>query len=90
VTEPDSGVGEGVGSVGGGSLFPESRPDIPTDDWDDQDLLTKDEASLRLEHSARLARTELAQLGGSDPVAAAALEDQIRKIELVLKNIRDR
>jgi hypothetical protein len=71
-------------------LFPESRPDVPTDDWDDQDLLTKDEASLRLEHSARLARTELAQLGSSDPVATAALEDQIRKIEAVLKNIRER
>jgi hypothetical protein len=89
VSEPDNVVSE---EVGGGSLFPESRPDIPTDDWDDQDLLTKDEAALRLEHSAKLARAELAAIraaNGSDS-AAAALEDQLRKIEAVLKNIRPR
>jgi hypothetical protein len=82
VSEPDTGDG--------GSLFPDSRPNIPTDDWDDQDLLTRDEAGLRLAQSAQLARSQLAQLDGSDPAAAAALEDQIRKIEVVLENLRRR
>jgi hypothetical protein len=69
-----------------GSLFPENRPDIPADDWDDQDLLTKDEAALRLEHSAALARTELAKT--SDPVAVAELQQQIARIDRALGNIR--
>jgi hypothetical protein len=69
-----------------GSLFPESRPDIPTDDWDDQDLLTKDEAVLRLEHSADLIRGQLAET--SDPAVVAELEEQIARIERVLANIR--
>jgi hypothetical protein len=69
-----------------GSLFPENRPDIPADDWDDQDLLTKDEAALRLEHSAALLRTQLA--GTSDPAVAAELGEQITRIERVLANIR--
>jgi hypothetical protein len=70
------GAGEGL-----------SRPDIPTDDWEDQDLLTKDEASLRLRESAARLRRQLADTDGSDP-AAAALETQIQRIERVLQRLR--
>jgi hypothetical protein len=75
-------------TAGGESLFPEDRPDIPTDDWDDQDLLTKDEASLRLEHSAKLIRAQLEQVRTNDPGAGQALEEQLGRIERVLANIR--
>jgi hypothetical protein len=75
-----------AGDDASGSLFPENRPDIPTDDWDDQDLLTKDEAALRLEHSADLIRGQLAE--ASDPAVVAELEEQIARIERVLANIR--
>ena len=75
-----------AGDDASGSLFPENRPDIPTDDWDDQDLLTKDEAALRLEHSAALLRAQLAET--SDPAAAGELEEQLGRIERVLANIR--
>jgi hypothetical protein len=69
-------------------FYSDSRPAIPTDDWDDQDLLTKDEARLRLEHSAGLLSQQLADAHGSDPAASAALELQVRRIEKVLKNLR--
>jgi hypothetical protein len=66
-----------------------SRPDIPTDDWDDQDLLTKDEAGLRLQHSANLLRRQLAEAAGSsDSAAVADLETQIHRIERVLDRLR--
>jgi hypothetical protein len=66
-------------------LFAPSRPDIPTDDWDDQDLLTKDEARLRLERSAEVLR-QLIERGGSPDDVAAALE-QLRRIDRVLANL---
>ncbi|MGX7680058.1 hypothetical protein ACSMXN_14295 [Jatrophihabitans sp. DSM 45814] len=71
-------------------LFPESRPDIPTDDWDDQDLLTKDEARLRLEQSAAVLRSDLAKAEQSNPSAVADLELQIKRIEIALSNISQR
>jgi hypothetical protein len=71
-------------------FYSQSRPDIAADDWDDQDLLTKDEAGLRLEYSAELLRTQLADADGSDPAAVAALDLQLQRIEKVLKNLRSR
>ena len=71
-------------------LFDEARPDIPTDDWEDQDLLTKDEAGLRLQESAALLRNELTEAVRSNPAAVADLEMQIQRIERVLKNLRPR
>jgi hypothetical protein len=76
--EPDPGGRES-------DLFAPSRPDIPTDDWDDQDLLTKDEARLRLERSAEVLR-QLIERGGNPDDVASALE-QLRRIDRVLANL---
>jgi hypothetical protein len=69
------------------SLFPDDRPDIPTDDWEDQDLLTKDEARLRLEAGLRVVNDQLARLPAGDSTERSALEDQIAKINRVLGNL---
>jgi hypothetical protein len=84
----ESSVGGAAGA--GDGLFSLSRPDIPTDDWDDQDLLTKDEAGLRLRQSAALLRRQLAETDGSDPAAVSALETQIQRIDRVLERLRPR
>jgi hypothetical protein len=76
--EPDSGGRES-------DLFAPSRPNIPTDDWDDQDLLTKDEARLRLERSAEVLR-QLIERGGNPDDVVSALE-QLRRIDRVLANL---
>jgi len=75
-------------SSGASGLFPDDRPDIEADDWSDQDLLTKDEARLRLEHSLYLAEKDLASaVERGDGATAASSEDQIGRIRRVLANL---
>ena len=52
-----------------------------------RDLLTKDEARLRLERTAAMVRADLASARENDPAAVAGLELQLGRIELVLRNI---
>ena len=71
-------------------LFVGSRQEIAADDWDDQDLLTKDEARLRLRESAGMLERQLTQLGpDGDPAAVEELQAQLGRIRKVLGNLGD-
>ncbi|MFG3022391.1 hypothetical protein ACGFZQ_28220 [Streptomyces sp. NPDC048254] len=49
---------------------------LPLDDWNDQDLLTRDEAAERLRQEIQVVTGELAQLRGAAPdrTTAAGVE----------------
>jgi len=68
------------------SLFDdESRQQIDADDWDDQDLLTKDEARERLQRAADLLNVQLAS-AGSD-AETEDLRAQLDRINGVLRTL---
>jgi hypothetical protein len=70
------------------SLFADSRMEIAADDWEDQDLLTKDEARLRLLQSAEMLQAQLTGLGPEgDPEQTAQLRTQLDRIDKVLKTL---
>jgi hypothetical protein len=71
----------------GQELFPDSRPEIAGDDWEDQDLLTRDEGVLRLENSAALIRAQL-ESAADDPAEVAGLRKQLDNIARALANLR--
>jgi hypothetical protein len=68
----------------GDGLFGTDRPEFQTDDWDDQDLLTKDEARLRLEQSVRVTQDEYERARASAPERVAELELYLRRAQAVL------
>ncbi|MFE4963769.1 hypothetical protein [Streptomyces sp. NPDC056660] len=49
---------------------------LPLDDWNDQDLLTRDEAAERLDEEMKAVTGELAELrrAGQDPAVRAGIE----------------
>jgi hypothetical protein len=81
-------MSEPTSSSGPDSLFADARTEIAADDWEDQDLLTKDEARLRLRESAEMLQAQLAGLGrDGDPEQTAQLRTQLDRIEKVLKTL---
>lgn len=70
-----------------GDLFGADRGGIETDDWADQDLLTKDEARLRIEQTIRVTEAELARARGSEPARVPQLELYLERARSVLKFI---
>jgi hypothetical protein len=64
-----------------------NRPEFDTDDWDDQDLLTKDEARLRVEQGVRVAEEELAAARTSAPDRVASLETYLERARTELASI---
>jgi len=67
------------------SLFDDgSREPIDTHDWDDQDLLTKDEARRRLQRAADLLREELTAAGPDD---AEGLRARLERVNGVLRGL---
>jgi hypothetical protein len=71
----------------GDDLFGTDRPDFETDDWDDQDLLTKDEARLRIEQTIRVTEGELQRARASEPERVPRLELHIERARAVLEFI---
>jgi hypothetical protein len=81
-------VSEPTTDSGQDGLFADSRTEIAADDWEDQDLLTKDEARLRLRQSAEILKAQLAGLGpDGDPGQSAELRTQLDRIDKVLQNL---
>jgi hypothetical protein len=50
---------------------------LPMDDWTDQDLLTRDEAGVRLEDEIKVVTGELARLREAGPGPAEEAEIQL-------------
>jgi hypothetical protein len=73
-----------------GDLFGADRPGIETDDWADQDLLTKDEARLRIEQTIRVTEAELVRARESEPAQVAQLEQYLERARAVLEFIARR
>jgi hypothetical protein len=71
----------------GDDLFGIHRPDVEADDWDDQDLLTKDEARQRIEQTIRVTAGELEQARVSQPERVPQLELYIERAQAVLELI---
>ena len=65
-------------------LFGDDRHEIVADDWDDQDLLTKDEAGQRLEATIRATEAELEQARVSAPQRVPQLELFLRRAHAAL------
>jgi hypothetical protein len=63
------------------------RPDFETDDWADQDLLTKDEARLRIEQTIQATKGELERARRSEPERVPQLELYIERAQAVLEFI---
>jgi hypothetical protein len=68
-------------------LFGDDRHDIATDDWADQDLLTKDEARLRIEQPIRVPEDALERARESEPERVPQLELYLERARTVLGNI---
>jgi hypothetical protein len=71
----------------GDDLFGTHRLDVEADDWDDQDLLTKDEARLRIEQAIRVTASELERARVSQPERVPQLELYIERARAVLELI---
>lgn len=67
--------------------LPAGGQDLDADDWEDQDLLTKDEAAARLAQAAQAARDDLAAAAATEPERVPGLELRLRQIEAVLATI---
>lgn len=59
---------------------------IPADDWTDQDLLTRDEAAIRLRADAEEAEAELAGLNPDDP-ATERLRTRVTALRSALSDL---
>ena len=70
-----------------GDLFGTDRHGFETDDWADQDLLTKDEARLRIEQTIRVTEAELERARGSQPGRVPQLELYLERARAVLEFI---
>jgi hypothetical protein len=68
-------------------LFGTDRHEIETDDWADQDLLTKDEARLRIEQTIRVTEGELQRARASEPERVPQLELYLERARAVLHYI---
>ena len=71
----------------GDDLFGAHRPEFETDDWADQDLLTKDEARLRIEQTIEVTKGELERARVSEPERVPQLERHIERAQAVLEFI---
>jgi hypothetical protein len=71
----------------GDDLFGADRPEFETDDWADQDLLTKDEARLRIEQTIQVTKGELERARASEPERVRQLELHIERAQAVLEFI---
>ena len=77
-----------VSGPGKDSLFADSRKEIAADDWEDQDLLTKDEARNRLQESAEMVKAQLADLEpDGDTPQVGELRAQLDRITKVLRTL---
>lgn len=76
----------GPGSIDG-DLSADDGREFDADDWTDQDLLTKDEATLRLTQAARVTRDMLAKAQATAPDQVPDLERRLRQIEVILRGI---
>jgi hypothetical protein len=65
-------------------LFGADRREIEADDWSDQDLLTKDEARLRIEQTIRVTESELERARVSEPARVPQLELYLQRARAVL------
>jgi hypothetical protein len=81
-------VSDTASDPGPEGLFADTRQEIAADDWEDQDLLTKDEARLRLRASAEMIEAELAGLGSDgEPGRTRELREQLDRITQVLRTL---
>lgn len=71
----------------GDDLFGTHRPEFETDDWADQDLLTKDEARLRIEQTIQVTKGELERARVAEPERVPQLELHIERAQAVLELI---
>jgi hypothetical protein len=71
----------------GDDLLGAHRPEFETDDWADQDLLTKDEARLRIEQTIQVTNGELERAQVSEPERVPQLELHIKRAQAVLEFI---
>ncbi|MCL2586423.1 MAG: hypothetical protein FWE35_28680 [Streptosporangiales bacterium] len=67
--------------------LPAGSRDLDADDWEDQDLLTKDEAAVRLSNAAQAVRDDLAEAEATEPERVPGLEQRLRQIEAVLAHV---
>ena len=68
-------------------LFGTDRHDIEADDWSDQDLLTKDEARLRIEQTIRVTQDALERARVSEPDRVPQLQLHLERARAVLEFI---
>ena len=68
-------------------LLGADRPEFETDDWADQDLLTKDEARLRIEQTIQVTKADLERARVSEPGRVAQLKLHIERAQAVLEFI---
>jgi hypothetical protein len=69
-----------------------TEPQIPLDDWHDQDLLTRDEAAVRLEERMAEATARLAELtegGAASDEEAGLLERRLAALRTAHAALKD-